>query len=91
VTFEAYWLPRLVDEAALALLLKRLLLVLSSNLCVVFQDASPFITTLNILAVDTFTILIAGYSSLEAFTVLFKTFRLFAVTSFGVPLLSAAL
>ena len=91
MTLEAYWLPCLVDKAALALLLKRLLLVLSSNLGIVFQDAPPFITTLNILAVDTFTILIAGDSSLEAFTVLFETFRLFAVASFGVSLLSATL
>ena len=80
-----------MNKAALTLLLKCLLLVLSSNLGIVLQDAPPFIATLNILAVDTFTILIAGYSSLEAFTVLFETFRLFAVASFGVSLLGTTL
>ena len=74
MTFQAYWLAGLVDQAALALLLESLFLVLSSNLGIVLQNTPALITPLDILAIHTLAILVAGDSCLKALTVFFQAF-----------------
>ena len=60
-----------MDQRPLTLLLHKLLLVLSGDLCVVLQDAPALVTALNVFAVGAFAILVAGDSGLETFAILF--------------------
>jgi hypothetical protein len=90
VAVQVHWVSRLVDQTALAVLLQCLFLVLlSSDLCVVLEDAPAFITSLNVFAIDAFAVLVARDARLEALTVLFQTFALFAIASFCVSLLGS--
>ena len=74
----------MMDETGLAL---KLLFVLSCDLCIVLEDIAPLVATLDVLAINALTVVVASDASLETLTVLLEAFGLLAVAALRVPLL----
>ena len=86
VALYAHWLTSLMNQRSLTL--KLLLLVLSCDLGVVLENASPLVAPLDVLAVDTLAILVARDPCLKTLAVFFETLTFLAIAPLGVTLLS---